>query len=361
MELCSRDRSSVSIALCTFNGEAYLREQLDSLASQTRRSEEVVIGDDGSIDGTLEIIGRFIRSRPDLNVRLLESDAHLGYRENFMRTAEACTGRYVAFCDQDDVWRDDKIERSEDLLAASGSVMLFHNYDVVDRVLHSIGPAFPLEADQEIRSPLSRSPWDFPLGFSIVFSRSLMQHSKLRYLTIDPFSPKEHLAHDQWIPLLGNALGKTIYTPQALAQYRQHGKNLFGRNYTSTSRMRSWQKAAEKVLRYSDYTFLSDVSKSLVDVFRVIAGDTDSAALERYSAVARAYAARAECYSGHSVFQRLGAWKALRADGFYGGSGQVHFTNRAQERDLVLGALTPEWLRRRIAICRDHDNSLALG
>src|SRR5579862_5382051 len=97
----------VSIALCTFNGEQFLGEQLASLARQTRLPDELIVCDDGSQDGMLPLVERFAR-RVQFPVQLSINSRRLGVTANFARAISECTGDLICPCDQDDVWEPEK-------------------------------------------------------------------------------------------------------------------------------------------------------------------------------------------------------------------------------------------------------------
>src|SRR5580698_474723 len=98
----------VSVALCTFNGERYLLEQLESIARQTRLPDELVVCDDGSNDGTTAIVGRF-SERARFNTSLCVNLTRLGVAQNFARAFSLCRGDLIVPCDQDDVWEPEKL------------------------------------------------------------------------------------------------------------------------------------------------------------------------------------------------------------------------------------------------------------
>lgn len=102
---------NISIVLCTYNGERFLREQLDSLRAQTLPPCEVLISDDASTDGTAALVSAYIREHSLDSWRLTVNDANKDYRRNFRDTALRARGDWVAFCDQDDIWHPDKLER----------------------------------------------------------------------------------------------------------------------------------------------------------------------------------------------------------------------------------------------------------
>ena len=119
------------VALCTYNGALYLREQLDSLAAQTRLPDELVVCDDGSTDRTLAILDSFAAAAP-FPVRI-RNRTRLGTPKNFERAIGLTTGAIIALADQDDVWYPHKLKRLERELARSKRIgLVFSDADVVD-------------------------------------------------------------------------------------------------------------------------------------------------------------------------------------------------------------------------------------
>jgi glycosyltransferase involved in cell wall biosynthesis len=106
-----RTPNSLSIAMCTYNGEAYIAEQLESFVKQTYLPSELVVCDDRSQDGTIPIVQDFARTAP-FPVRIQVNQATLGVRKNFERAITLCTGDLIALSDQDDVWQREKLVRS---------------------------------------------------------------------------------------------------------------------------------------------------------------------------------------------------------------------------------------------------------
>ena len=101
--------TSVSVAMATFNGARYVRQQLDSLAVQSHLPSELVITDDCSTDETLELLNNFAANAP-FPVFVHQNESRLGYRGNFLHATTLCSSDLVAFCDQDDIWDRCKLE-----------------------------------------------------------------------------------------------------------------------------------------------------------------------------------------------------------------------------------------------------------
>jgi glycosyltransferase involved in cell wall biosynthesis len=104
-------RLKLSVAMATYNGERFLEEQLFSIARQIRLPDEMVVSDDGSNDGTIDILERFATSAP-FPVRVYRNIKPLGYGDNFLKAASLCHGDLIAFSDQDDVWLENKLANS---------------------------------------------------------------------------------------------------------------------------------------------------------------------------------------------------------------------------------------------------------
>ena len=100
----------ISIAMAAFNGEKYIREQLESFGTQTVPPNEVVISDDDSSDKTVEIIEAF-KARAKFEVNLLQNEDRIGYIANFANAISQCTGDIIFISDQDDVWFPEKIQK----------------------------------------------------------------------------------------------------------------------------------------------------------------------------------------------------------------------------------------------------------
>ena len=102
-------RMRISVAICTYNGEKYIREQLESILNQEYSVDEIVVGDDGSSDRTIEVAEKILKTS-DVSYRILRSTTNIGYRKNFERTIAATKGEIIFLSDQDDVWKRNKVK-----------------------------------------------------------------------------------------------------------------------------------------------------------------------------------------------------------------------------------------------------------
>lgn len=116
--------SKVSICLCTYNGEEFLKQLLDSLIHQTRCPNEIVICDDCSTDNTGTIIDEYKANFPLIEWNIVINDNNLGWRENFKKCISLSTGDYIFLCDQDDIWNNDKLVKMLDIIENNDSIGL---------------------------------------------------------------------------------------------------------------------------------------------------------------------------------------------------------------------------------------------
>jgi glycosyltransferase involved in cell wall biosynthesis len=124
--------TTVSIAMCTFNGEAFLIQQLNSLAAQTHQPDEIIICDDASNDKSVAIAQAFAKDS-GLNVRIHRNDKNLGYVKNFEQAIGRCTQDLIFLCDQDDLWHPEKIKQMVDVFDAEPEVgLVLHDFCWID-------------------------------------------------------------------------------------------------------------------------------------------------------------------------------------------------------------------------------------
>lgn len=230
---------SVSVVMATYNGANFLEAQLASIASQTRSPAELVVCDDGSTDGTVEIVERFVREAP-FEVRLIRNEERLGYGENFMNGARCSRGDVIAWSDQDDVWMPEKLarcleefEREPDLLLVVHSTQIGIGSGGRGRVK---GPLAKYRSRPRERRILQRralyTPVSLPLevnswGHSCVVSRHALNVGDT-LATLLPGIFEQFSGHDTWTLFIATAAGKVSLLPDVLVQYRQHGTQVAG-------------------------------------------------------------------------------------------------------------------------------------
>ena len=220
-------QSTISVALCTFNGERFLSEQLASIAAQTRPPDELVVCDDRSTDRTTEIVDAFSRTVP-FPVRLRVNDRRLGSTKNFERAIAFCRGEFIALCDQDDVWHSDKLAQQERVLRSTELVAVFSDGEVVGSNLEPLGYTLWSSVRfgrKERRLLLGGRAYNLLVKRDVVCGATLMFDARYR----DAMLPIPHgWYHDAWIAFVAAAMGQIELIDRSLIRYRHHGGNQVG-------------------------------------------------------------------------------------------------------------------------------------
>ncbi len=214
----------VSIVLATFNGAEFLREQLDSLFSQTLPAWELIIADDGSTDETLAIAENARLDAP-FPIRILRNPGRLGYGENFLSAACLATGDFIAFCDQDDIWDPRKLEAAATSLQSTGAQLHVHAARLVDKSGRPLGVFRQGIRRAALIGPRQLAPWGVFYGFSMTFRRDLLALIPHVHRGEHTFEYSGALSHDLWVYFLAWSLGSIFTDPECLASYRRHGGN----------------------------------------------------------------------------------------------------------------------------------------
>jgi glycosyltransferase involved in cell wall biosynthesis len=339
---------SISIAMATYNGAPYILQQLASLANQTYRPAELVITDDCSTDGTLELAGHFARNAP-FPVRIYGNETRLGYRANFLHAATLCTSELIAFCDQDDIWKQRKIETCIKCFDNPDVLLAYHNAIVVTPDEQPIESLDKYAAPRSVNPPLSTSPWVYGYGFTQVFRRSIPMLSDLWSTSLDQNNLAERMAHDQWFFFLSSVLGSIAYVNEPLAFYRQHGSNLFGwRGRTSfNDRMRHFFTNVSDI--YARFEVCSRQRSNILDKakdeWNASWHDRALAAVTFYRRLERQYAARSIVYNAAETSCRLKAFREILSSGGYELNDSFTFGPKSFAKDAVVGVLMGHLLK----------------
>lgn len=215
----------IEILLATYNGEKYVGEQIDSIINQTYNNWELLIRDDNSKDGTLEILKEY--EKKDKRIKIIEDKkGNLGFVKNFEELLNNSKEDWVMFSDQDDYWLENKIEKYVAILNASSEdilkkPMLIHsNSFICDDNLEIVKEEF---INSKIANEYNEDNFYFAYfvqGSTVLINRAIIDLAL-------PFS-KNVTVHDRYFHLLAEFLGKRIFINESLIKYRQHSNNKIG-------------------------------------------------------------------------------------------------------------------------------------
>lgn len=252
---------SIGVAMCTYNGETHLREQIDSILRQSTPVDEIVVADDNSQDGTRAILQEYAQKLPDL-FRLHFHPSGLGAVSNFEFALTQSTTDLVFLCDQDDRWRPDKVDVMSKPFFDTACLMVFTDGTLVD------------ESGSPLHSTLWKK-WGFSWFRRLTWKR--LPHAAVRDLLLNnnkvtgatvamrnslvrtalPIAAPNGYWHDAWFALHAAAGRGLIFIPDRLIDYRVHARQQVGLvkgGDTRPVRMVSWGEFADSfVYQYPQF------------------------------------------------------------------------------------------------------------
>jgi glycosyltransferase involved in cell wall biosynthesis len=257
MKACSSQSKicelAASIVLCTYNGERYLRQQLDSLLAQSRLPEQIIAVDDGSADGTWEILQEFAKQAHSrgIMVDVQRNPGNLGYVHNFEKALQRAGTELIFACDQDDVWDPEKLAVMHEHFSTDPKLLLLHSdARLVDAHLNDL--------DCSLFEALELGPGELQrehdgCGFDVLLRRCIVTGATMAFrrglLTYAvPFG--DGWIHDEWLAIVASAIGKIDVVERKLIDYRQHSANQLGmRRRTLDVKMREIALSRAELLR----------------------------------------------------------------------------------------------------------------
>ena len=217
--------NKISVAMATYNGEKYIKEQIDSILSNLGKDDELVISDDGSSDKTLEII----KSINDKRINLLKGPKK-GIKQNFANAIKNTNGDIIFLSDQDDIWECDKVSKVMKMFNDNEKVTLvMHNAKIVNDNLETIEPYSTFEWRNSRTGIFKNILKNSYIGCCMAFRKEIKE-------MILPI-PNNIYMHDQWIGLISETYGKNVFIDDKLICYRRHENNNSELTHSSFGKM----------------------------------------------------------------------------------------------------------------------------
>ena len=265
----------LAILLATYNGEAYLQEQLRSLMDQSHKAFTLYIHDDDSTDETSAIIKKFQKKHPS-KIHYFDDDVTLKTAAgNFNYLLQKVDADYFMFCDQDDIWFSDKVERTLHAMRAleekhqDQPCMLFSDLEVVDEQGKTIADS--LWRGQKLSPQLIYDTKEI-LALNVVTGCTIMINNSAKAV-VSPI-PAQDIEHDHWIAIHLSKYGYSAFIDAPLMKYRQHSSNTLGANdgglsYLLMKTKKILQNRELFIKKYSHFRFRVSLPEILLTKIRL--------------------------------------------------------------------------------------------
>ena len=219
------EKSQIDVLLATYNGEKYLKEQIESILNQTYSNIRLVISDDCSKDNTREVLKQY-ENNPKVEIHYQEKN--LGYVKNFEYLLNQVKNDLYMLSDQDDIWLPEKIEKSVEKIKNENADLVFGDLEVVDENLKTIYPSFNkfMKLDKKIKKYINSYKVNY-LYNCVTGCTTISKKEWIEKIIPIPVDSK-YLIHDHWIGIIIGCSGKLAYMPERYIKYRQHGNNQVG-------------------------------------------------------------------------------------------------------------------------------------
>lgn len=218
-------KKKVDVLLATYNGERYVKEQIESILNQTYENIQIIISDDCSKDGTRQILKEYEQND---NIKVFYQEKNLGYVKNFEFLLKQVESDLYMLSDQDDVWKKEKIEKTVEKLETENLDLVFGDLEVVDENLNTICKSY--NQYMHLSRKIEKYSKDYRLQYLYNCMTGCTILSKKEYL--DKILPlptnSKYMIHDYWIGLIISLNGKVGYLKEPYILYRQHGNNQVG-------------------------------------------------------------------------------------------------------------------------------------
>ena len=204
----------ISVCMTSYNGKQYIQKQIETILYNLSEEDELIISDDGSGDGTIELITSLMEI--DSRIRLIAGPKQ-GVIANFENAISSARGEYIYLADQDDLWESDKVAVVQECFTKQGCMVVVHDADIIneqDKVMEGSFYARRNSGAGVVKNIVKNTY----IGCCMAFRREILQG-------ILPI-PKNIEMHDQWIGVIGDMMGGAYFCDKVLFHYRRHGANV---------------------------------------------------------------------------------------------------------------------------------------
>lgn len=233
----------ISVVMTTYNGQKFIREQIESILCQSMHVDEIVICDDCSTDNTVEILKEY-------PVRLFVNKTNLGFKRNFKQAMEFCKGDYIFLCDQDDIWEKDKVEKLIEVMNTHSDMHVCASaFTVIDEngSFDSGRKKRTLFPNVKKDDVLLKIPFDSMISINYFQGASILMDRWIMERALDCFD--ERIEHDWLICMLAASYNSLYFYNVALFRYRLHQNNQIGISYEGEGQIEHIVKSNNELIR----------------------------------------------------------------------------------------------------------------
>lgn len=220
-------RKTISVAMAVYNGEKYLKAQIDSILKQLNDNDEIIVSIDPSIDNSQKIL----ESYQDSRIKIIFGPGQ-GVVSNFENALKHTNNEILFLCDQDDIWCNDKVEKVLSVFEKENVNLVLHDAKIIDKDENIVEQSFfeYRGCKKGIFNNILKNSY---IGCCMALKKELKQY-------ILPF-PKNLPMHDQWIGLVAEKKGKVFFLKQPLLLYRRHDANASSQEHAGILQMVKWR------------------------------------------------------------------------------------------------------------------------
>lgn len=255
----------IQILLSTYNGEAFLKEQVQSILDQTFEDWQLIIRDDGSSDGTIALIESLQKEHPE-KIKQIQNNVGGGSSQSFIGMLDFVEAPYCMFCDQDDYWEPNKIELSlsklKEIEKKNPVAAVFTDMEVVSADLKQhFGSFLKLQKlkPEWIKNSNNILAQSIAAGCTMIFTKKLIEI--LKPIKAPLFQ------HDQWLMINAALYGEIAYCPEKTIKYRQHSYNAVGSHAINLTYFSKKSQELSKVIQR--WIYLKEQFSSKVNIFKL--------------------------------------------------------------------------------------------
>jgi glycosyltransferase involved in cell wall biosynthesis len=256
----------VSVAMTTHNGARFLEKQIGSIFAQSRKPDELIVCDDASTDETVTILKKYAGTG---QLKLYTNPVAIGVNANFKKAVSLCSpGYYVALADQDDIWKEHKLEKSLQLLQSiekkDQPCFVYSDLDLIDEQDHALG----MSVQQSLGHHKYRHCFETLLYGNFVLGCTILMNPELRTV-LAALPDKAVFHHDAWIALAGFSMGQAAQLSTREILYRSHSANVTYRQSAKRTTLKKIRSLLEQLMLGNQHLLHQfDLANCFLDIYR---------------------------------------------------------------------------------------------